>query len=74
METQTATTRTIKIAKGSNQLGFRTMSSKVAFGEKKTPRTRPNGLIVAAGASAIGAGVVPIEDSFHHKILEWAAA
>src|SRR5215469_11190626 len=61
METQTATTRAMKRAKGSNQLGFRTMSSKVAFGEKKTPITRPNGLIVAAGASGIG--VVAIEDS-----------
>jgi len=39
------------------------MSSKVAFGEKKTPITRPNGLIVAAGAAVTGAGVVAIEDS-----------
>src|ERR1700740_3700469 len=41
---------------GSTQLGFRTMSSKVAFGEKNTPMTRPNGLI-AGCACASGAGI-----------------
>src|ERR1700739_1410632 len=48
---------------GSSQLGLRTMSSKVAFGEKKTPITRPNGLTAACGcawASGIGVGVVAI--------------
>src|SRR5437868_14696969 len=48
---------------GSSQLGFRTMSSKVLFGENKTPNTRPKGLIVAACASGTGVGVVAIEDS-----------
>src|SRR5579859_4659524 len=58
-ETQTARTRATKIPNGSSQLGLRTMSSKVAFGEKKTPMIRPKGLTNACGcacASGIGAG------------------
>src|SRR5437879_5509411 len=56
----TSRPRISEMPTGSSQPGFRTMSSKVAFGEKKTPITRPSGLIVAARASAIGAGVVAI--------------
>jgi hypothetical protein len=44
------------------QLGFRTMSSKVFPGEKRTPITRPNGLTEAC-ASGAGMGLVAIEDS-----------
>src|SRR5215471_12679378 len=47
---------------GRIQLGFRTMSSNVAFGEKKTPAMRPKGLI-AARASGAGMVVVAIADS-----------
>jgi len=38
------------------------MSSKVFFGEKKTPMIRPNGLIEACAPGA-GTGVAAIEDS-----------
>jgi hypothetical protein len=44
------------------QPGLRTMSSKVFPGEKRTPITRPNGLIEAC-ASGAGTGIVAIEDS-----------
>src|SRR5215472_4362105 len=54
--------RTVEMTIGRSQLGFRTMSSNVFFGENKTPNTRPNGLIVAC-ASGAGIGVVAIEDS-----------
>jgi hypothetical protein len=47
---------------GTIQLGFRTISSKVALGEKKTPRIRPIGEIAVFG-SVTGAGMVAIEDS-----------
>jgi hypothetical protein len=47
---------------GATQEGFRAMSSNVFFGEKKTPKMRPNGLIEAC-ASGAGIGVVAIEDS-----------
>src|ERR1700730_14298045 len=48
---------------GRTQLGFRTMSSNVAVGEKKTPMIRPNGLIAGCDCAS-GAGrdvVVAIE-------------
>jgi hypothetical protein len=49
-------------AVGKIQLGFRTISSKVALGEKNTPKIRPIGEIAACG-SATGGGMVAIEDS-----------
>src|SRR3984893_15247057 len=46
---------------GSTQLGFRTMSSNVAVGEKKIPITRPNGLIAGCDcASGAGRDVVVV--------------
>src|ERR1700688_2337943 len=48
---------------GRTQLGFRTMSSNVGVGEKKTPMIRPNGLIAGCDCAS-GAGrdvVVAIE-------------
>src|SRR6266480_1320240 len=59
----TARLRTVRRTIGSTQLGFLTMSSKVFFGEKKTPMIRPNELIERACASEPGTGVVAIEDS-----------
>src|SRR5207244_12057265 len=56
----TSRPRISEMPTGSSQPGFRTMSSKVAFGEKKTPITRPSGLIVAARASYIGPAHVDI--------------
>ena len=41
---------------GSTQLGFRTMSSNVAFGEKNTPTIRPIGLIAGCDCAS-GAGI-----------------
>src|SRR5215472_3975266 len=58
--------RIVVSSTGSSQLGFRTMSSKVALGEKNTPTIRPSELIGAGGcacASDIGVGVVAIENS-----------
>src|SRR4029077_5016272 len=52
---------TIK-AVGRTQVGFRTISSKVALGEKKVPMRRPKEEIEAWG-SAAGMGDVAIEDS-----------
>src|ERR1700726_282498 len=44
---------------GSTQLGLRTISSKVGFGEKNTPKTRPTGLIPGCDcASGAGTDVV----------------
>ena len=54
--------RIVEIRTGNSQLGLRTMSSKVAFGENKTPTMRPSGEMDARG-SAAGTGVVAIEDS-----------
>ena len=78
METLTAILRIVVSKTGSSQLGFRTMSSKVAFGEKKTPIARPTGLTTVCGcacASGIGVGVVAIEDSsttrFGQRLLDW---
>jgi hypothetical protein len=71
METLTAILRIVVSKTGSNQLGFRTMSSNVALGEKKTPTIRPNGLIVAAGASGTGVGVVAIEDASTTRFAEY---
>jgi hypothetical protein len=48
--------------RGRAQVGFRTMSSKVAFGEKSTPISLPTGEIDAC-ASGTAAGIVAIEDS-----------
>src|ERR1700730_104999 len=47
---------------GRTQLGFLTMSSNVAFGEKNTPVIRPTGLI-AGCASGTGRDVVAISIS-----------
>src|SRR5580704_851873 len=58
------------MAAGKIQLGFRTMSSNVALGEKNTPIIRPNGEIEACGAGAeawgsgAGGGIVAMEVSF----------
>src|SRR6267142_4651081 len=41
---------------GSTQPGLRTMSSKVVFGEKNTPTTRPTGLIAGCDCAS-GAGI-----------------
>src|ERR1700756_1779907 len=47
---------------GSTQLGFLTMSSNVAFGEKNTPTIRPIGLIAGCDcASGAGMDAVAIE-------------
>jgi hypothetical protein len=56
--------RPIRVNKttGATQEGFRAMSSKVLFGENKTPTIRLNGLI-EAWTSGTGTGVVAIEDS-----------
>ena len=56
--------RPIRVNKtrGATQEGFLAMSSKVFFGENKTPMIRPNGLIEACGSGA-GIGVVAIQDS-----------
>src|SRR5947207_3760259 len=62
IEKLTAMLSIVISASGSTQLGFLTMSSKVFSGEKKTPITRPNGLIKAC-ASGAGTAVVAIEDS-----------
>src|SRR5256714_12578503 len=56
----TARLNTVKRLIGSIQLGFRTMSSNVDFGEKNTPTIRPKGL-TAACASGAGRGVVAIQ-------------
>src|SRR5260370_37893786 len=49
---------------GSTQLGFLTMSSNVAFGEKSTPMIRPMGLIAGCDcASGAGMDVVAIRCS-----------
>src|SRR5712692_1191024 len=49
---------------GSTQLGFLTMSSNVAFGEKNTPMIRPMGLIAGCDcASGAGMDVVAIRGS-----------
>src|SRR6185295_2809841 len=55
--THTAKLNTVRRIAGRIQLGLRTMSSKVAFGEKNTPVIRPNRLI-AACASGAGIDVV----------------
>jgi len=61
--------RLIRVNKtiGATQLGFRAMSSKVLFGEKRTPKIRPNELIEAC-ASGAGTGIVAIEDSFTTRL------
>src|ERR1700704_3281785 len=41
---------------GSTQPGLRTMSSKVVFGEKNTPTTRPTGLIAGCDCAS-GPGI-----------------
>src|ERR1700720_3242251 len=63
--------RTIR-AVGKIQSGLRTISSKVAFGEKNTPVIRPNGEIAACG-SATGAGMVAIRDSSTTEMSRIAA-
>src|SRR6267143_584143 len=71
MQKLTARLRTVRRTIGSTQLGFLAMSSKVFFGEKKTPTIRPNGLTVACAAGA-GTGVVAIEDSFTTRLFSSA--
>src|SRR5271167_1627363 len=56
---------------GSKQLGLRTISSNVAFGEKITPIILPNGETAAAGSTTgagIGMGSVDICGLLHHRI------
>src|SRR5262252_7277029 len=56
---------TVDNTTGRTQLGLRTMSSKVALGENKTPIIRPRGDIDACGsegAPGTGAGMVAIEN------------
>src|SRR5215471_15577198 len=56
---------TVDNTTGRTQLGLRTMSSKVALGENKTPIIRPRGDIDACGskeAPGVDAGMVAIED------------
>src|SRR4030081_2202481 len=55
--------KSVSRTSGTTQLGLRTMSSNVAFGEKNTPNTRPIGLIAGCDCAS-GAGkdvVVAIE-------------
>src|SRR5450432_4057183 len=69
---------------GKIQLGFRTMSSKVGFGEKNTPMIRPKGEMEACGPlaeawdSGVGIGVVATEISFgassYSRVLELVRA
>src|SRR6267142_7129077 len=59
---------------GSTQPGLRTMSSKVVFGEKNTPTTRPTGLIAGCDCAS-GAGmdvVVAIEVPPHRGAVTGA--
>src|SRR5215469_3921620 len=51
------------MAAGSSQLGLRTISSNVAFGENKTPTIRPTGEMGACASEVeAGTGLVAIED------------
>src|SRR5882757_3887538 len=53
---------------GSTQPGLRTMSSKVVFGEKNTPITRPTALIAGCDcASGPGIDVVVAIEVLHHR-------
>src|ERR1051326_3184103 len=64
--THTAKLNAVRRIAGRIQLGLRTMSSKVAFGEKNTPAIRPNGLI-AAFPSETGSVVVVVIAYLHHR-------
>src|SRR5215469_16471349 len=68
-ETATMPPRTASKITGSSHKGLRTMSAKVAFGEKITPTRRPNGEIKAWG-SAKGADALAIVDSLHDRLRE----
>src|SRR3979411_1335273 len=53
---------------GSTQPGLRTMSSKVVFGEKNTPITRPTALIAGCDcASGPGMDVAVAIEVLHHR-------
>jgi len=57
-----------RTSKGATQLGLRTMSSNVAFGEKKTPKIRAIGESEACGSGAgTGGAIVAIEDPHHES-------
>src|SRR6267143_2516364 len=64
--------RIVVSTRGSTQLGFLTMSAKVAPGEKKTPTTRENGLR-APCVSGAGMGLVAIEDSSTTRLRSTAS-
>src|SRR5882724_5234048 len=61
--TQTTTLRRVIKTRGASQLGLRTMSSNVLFGEKNTPSIRATAPIEGCGSGDIGAAIVTIKDS-----------